>query len=298
MRYLRMGVLVSLLCTLGCGDEVNALLELDGADGGDRVDDAAVEPIETSPEPDAADSGVPMVHIHIQSAQEPFVHDDAYAGQTPLDQRLGILSLELGKGPGDDDPLVVFDHGSEYVEAGLNAGDDTLVASVPASQLRFGTFTHARVKVSHVRYRVRATMHAQGQAWAGEFDNVQVLTDGTLIDGTERDSGWFRFAFRLGGQTWGVREGSSGPLPEGLGSGGIALVVEEGVAAYTFAAEVMVDPGAAFDTKIVFVLNMHESFRWLDLPETGYSAGVFDTTPAQFEPVKRFGANSFTVGAE
>ena len=167
-------------------------------------------------------------------AMKPLRTDDEYAGQTPTDQRLGILSLELSTGPNDTDPLIVFDHGVDYVEAGLNAGDDTLVASVPAASLRFGLFSHARVKVSHVRYRVSSTMHAYGTSVVGEFNNVQVLTDGMFVDDALHDSGWFRFAFEAGGQTYGVREGASGPLPVTASSGGIGLEVVNGEAAYVF----------------------------------------------------------------
>lgn len=291
MRRIPFFSLVLFLAAASCGNEAFSLVDGQDVDGG------------TVPETDAgSDSEVgdslPMVQIHICARNDPFDHGDAYAGQTPIDQRLGILALELRTGPGDTASLVVFDHGTDYVEVGLNDGDNTLVASVPASGLRGGAYSHARVKVSHVRYRVRSTMHAYGTTIEGQFNNVQVLTDGMFVDGVVRDSGWFRFAFEVGGQTYGTREGMGGPLPETASSGGIGLEVADGEAAYVFAADVSVDPDAPMDTKIVFELNMHESFRWEDLAEPGYGVGAFDTTATSFEPVKRFGANSFSVGAE
>ena len=60
----------------------------------------------------------------------------------------------------------------------------------------------------------------------------------------------------------------------------------------------LVEPDIGVDTSIVFEVNMHESFRWVELSEPDYSDGVFDSTPSSFEPVKRFGANSFSVGME
>ena len=279
-----------------CGEAPFAMSgENDDAGAGETGDagDAAVS------EASAKDSELPpMVHIHIRATAAAFPHADSLSSQTPIDQGIGILALELRRDAQDPEPLIVFDQGNAFVQAGLNHGDDTLVASVPASSLRAGVYEHARVRVSHVSYRVRGTMHAYGSVVAGEFDNVQVLTSGVSIGGEPRDSGWYRFSFEVGGQSYGTREGAGGPLPEGLASGGIGLEVVGGQAAYAFATHVVVAPDVAFDTNMVFEVNMHESFRWQDLAEPAYEPGTFDTTPLSFEPVKRFGANSFSVLAE
>jgi hypothetical protein len=45
-------------------------------------------------------------------------------------------------------------------------------------------------------------------------------------------------------------------------------------------------------------VNMSESFRWEDQALPGYTAGVYDTTPTSFEPIRRFGANSYVLTYE
>ncbi|MCS6899456.1 MAG: hypothetical protein NZX77_06760 [Polyangiaceae bacterium] len=40
---------------------------------------------------------------------------------------------------------------------------------------------------------------------------------------------------------------------------------------------------------------MFESFRWKDENKSGFLPKIFDVTPTSFEPVQRFGANSFEV---
>jgi hypothetical protein len=42
-------------------------------------------------------------------------------------------------------------------------------------------------------------------------------------------------------------------------------------------------------------MNVHEDFRWEDQNKPGYSAGVFDTTTVEYEPVRSFGASSVTI---
>jgi hypothetical protein len=43
---------------------------------------------------------------------------------------------------------------------------------------------------------------------------------------------------------------------------------------------------------------MNEAFRWEDQALPGYANGVYDTTPVSFEPVRRYGANTYTLALE
>lgn len=253
----------------------------------------------------AADAGLdtqdsangPTLEIHLRASAAPFAHTDGYSGETPRKASVGIRSLRLGSGPTDPTPLVVFDKGASYVEAGTNDGDDTIVATVPVATLRAGSYSWAKIGVSHVRYQIDATMH-NGVDVPGVFDNVQVLSNGTALDGQIHDSGWYTFKFVAGGLTLGMVSGANGPVPTYPTASQIALVIEGGAAFYSFPIATAVDPGLSTDWRVVLEINVDRDFRWEDTAGAGHAAGVFDTEPAAFEPVRRFGANTFVVRAE
>jgi len=259
-------------------------------DGGGLRPDGGVE----------GDSGLgPMLHIHVRTNTDAFTHLDGYAGQTSRDAYQGIRRFELLRSADDRDPLVLFDHGDAFVEAGYNDGDDTLVASVPVAGLRPGHYTLGRNVVTHSRYRVDAVMHASGLVLPGEFDNVQVLSEGTEIDGVVRPQSWFRYIFRTGGMDYPL-EGTGAPLPtEPTTTGGFTLTFDGGEAAYAYPLDITLDtPTPTEDLHIVMEVNMFEAFRWEDQDLPGYADGVLDSTPIASEPVRRFGANSLDVYLE
>jgi hypothetical protein len=234
-----------------------------------------------------------VVAIHMRATTEPVAHDDSLSGQTPIEHRSGIRKFSLLKDASDTSPFTVFDFGEKWVEVGFNDGDDTLIYETPAASLPQGTYTLARVVHSHVRYRVKATMHYSGFAVPGEFDNMQVLSDGTLIDGALRDHGYFEYAFKAGAMEFPLT-GDDAPSPE-FESGGFYVKFEDGEWASYFPVNLPLTPSVASDVRVVLLVNMHESFRWEDQAEQNYKPKVFDTTPSVFEPVKKFGPSSFTV---
>ncbi|MBI4951057.1 MAG: hypothetical protein HY908_03425 [Myxococcales bacterium] len=236
----------------------------------------------------------PVVRIHVTAHTEPVAHADGLSGQTPLTHRSGLRSYRLYTDAADPTPWVVFDHGVGFVEAGYEDGGDTVVATVPAAALHAGVYTRARVVHSHVRYGVAATMHANGLVLPGTFDNVQVMSDQTLLDGTLRDAGYYEYVFHTAGQSF-PQSGDTAPVPAYLGSGGFEVKIENGEWAFYFPVSLTVDPGITSDVDMVLDVNMHASFRWQDQVVQGYEAGVFDTTPLASEPVVRFGPNSHTV---
>ncbi len=238
------------------------------------------------------------VEIHVRASTAAVPHNDGLSGQTPSDQQIGIRSLRLLKDAADKSPLLVFDHGGDAVLAGLNDKDDTVVATVAAKSLAAGRYTVARVGIGYVKYRVNATMHAMSQTVAGTFDNVQVLSNGTVVDGKTFDKGHYSFTFSVGGSPLATQPGEGGPVPQIPAGGGISLDVSGDESAYVFPVDVPVDPNVANDVKMIFELNTHENFRWEDQKIAGYAAGVFDVTPTTYEPVMRFGANSFRLVAD
>ncbi len=239
----------------------------------------------------------PEITIRFRANTDPFAHSDGLSGQTPLAHSAGLRKLQLYKDPSDPNPLTVFDFGQDFVMVGFNDGDDTAVHTVPASSLPAGLYTVARAVYSHVHYRVASTMHAGGQAWAGEFDNLQVLSDGTTIDGQVRNHGFCEYVFSTGGTEFPI-SGTDAPVPEWSETGGFSAKLEEGEWGYYFPIELVVTPEVTSDIDIVLEVNMHESFRWQDQDELGFAAGVFDTVPTAFEPVMRFGANDFALSLE
>lgn len=239
----------------------------------------------------------PMVTIRFRSTTEAFDHQDGLAGQTPLEHYSGVRKLQLFRDASDPNPVTVFDFGSDFVEIGYNEGDDTAVYSVPASTLELGTYTLARTVHSHVRYRVTSTMHVAGFPLPGEFDCLQVLSDDTMLAGQLYDHGYYEYVFTSGAQSF-PTSGSNAPLPLSAETGGFTAKFENGEWAYYYAVELVVTPDIADDIDVVLNVNMHESFRWQDEPLPLYQPGVFDTTPVDFEPVVKFGANSYWMTLE
>ncbi len=237
------------------------------------------------------------VEIHLRSSTAPFAHMDGLAGQTPIAHSSGIRSLTLYRMAGDPDPVEVFDFGQESVEASYADGADTLVYTAKAADLPLATFTIARVVHSYVRYRVAATLHYSGFIIPGEFDNLQVLSDQSLVDGQLRDAGYYEYVYTGGMQSF-PTSGSDAPIPEWESTGGFSVVFENGEWAYYFPVNLPVNPTLPTDVSVVLGVNMHESFRWQDQAMPNYAEGIFDVTPVSYEPVMKFGANGFTVTVE
>jgi hypothetical protein len=236
----------------------------------------------------------PRVSIMVRGTTAPFAHADRLSGATPTKQIVALRSLYLLRSPTDANPVKVFDHGADAVEADLITGAPTEVATVVAKTLPAGVFTVAKAGVAYVRYSVRARMHSV-VALDGHYDNVQSLSDGAVIDGVVRDKGHFRYAFVSNGVTYGTLEGEDAPVPAVVSSGGLTLDTSGAQSFYVFPVQLAIDPNVAMDHEVLLELNVRESFRWQDQTAVGYAPGVFDTTPYTFEPVVAFGANSFSL---
>lgn len=237
----------------------------------------------------------PQVFIHLRSETGEFQHNDGLSGQTPIVHKSGIRKFTLYKTDNDPEPWVVFDYAASYVEADYNAGEDTIVAAIAMSELVEGTYLKGRVVHSHVTYTVKSTMHSGATSVPGQFENTQVLSDHTTLDGVEHNQGWFHYEFKTAGMSYPL-EGDNAPIPEYTSSGGFSVTNENGEWAYWFPTALVVSPQDQ-DVHVYMDVNMFESFRWQEQSQAGYTDGVFDSTPTGAEPVKRFGANSFKVTA-
>ena len=293
---LRLFVSSSLIALAACGSTSTIADPIEpppgGAGEGSKPPGTAAPgtPDETTP----AGTAGPRVTIAVRGSTAPFAHGDAWSGETPKKQLVAIRSLWLLRSPTDPSPVQVFDHGSGAVEADLVSNATTEVASVVAKTLPAGVFTIAKAGVAYVRYSVDARMHSIVSV-DGQYDNVQSLSDGAVIDGVTRDKGWFSYSFSSNGTTYGTLDGDDAPLPVVDTNGGLKLDTSGPQAFYVFPVQVAIDPDVAVDHEVLLELNVHESFRWHDQNAAGYSAKVFDTTPYTFEPVMAFGANAFTL---
>lgn len=239
----------------------------------------------------------PALVFDIRTSAAAFTHADGFSGQTARKAKQGIRRLRIYHDASDTSPVVVFDHGKGFVEAGYVAGDDTVVGSAPLASLPEGHYGLARMTVTHSRFVVSSTMHFNGSAIPGEFDCVQTLSDGVEIDGTVRPKDWYRYTFVAGNQSF-PTEGVGAPLPSSPATGGFIMKTEGDETYYELPIDVTVAHAATKDIRVVIEVNMFESFRWEDQALTDYASGVYDTTPTTFEPVRRFGANSYVVKYE
>ncbi|MBX3185447.1 MAG: hypothetical protein KF819_00475 [Labilithrix sp.] len=252
--------------------------------GGSEATDPAGEPI----------TGAKLT-LSLKGSTEPVAHADAYAGQTPTRQIVAVRSLWLLRSADDPSPVRVADLGARAVETDLATGARKDIATVALSSVPAGTYTVAKVGAAYVRYSVSARLHANGFPTDGRYDNVQALSNGASIDGTTRAKGWYRFAFAVGPTELGAVEGDGAPLPALAQGGGMTLDASGPEAFYVFPANLVVDGSLQEDMRLTCEVNVHESFRWQDLTQAGYTAKVYDTTPTTFEPVMSFGASAFSL---
>jgi len=206
-----------------------------------------------------------------------------------------VKSLYLLRTPDDANPVKVFDLGTSPKEADLVTGATTELAAVPISTLTAGVYTRAKVGVAYVKHSVNGRLHSDVATVDGHYDNVQVLSDGTVLDGATRKKGFFRYSFAVGTTTYGTLEGDDAPTPVATSAGGITMDMSGPETFYVFNVGVALDPKIDHDQTALVEVNVDDSFRWQDENKPGYSKDVFDTTPTLFEPVMAFGANSFVL---
>jgi hypothetical protein len=286
-------LVVAAFCFADCGEDIDlGPVAGGGGAGGDAEGPGGAGGEGTGGAPESG-----SIAIHMRSSTATFAHSDGLSGQTPIAHTSGVKSLQLFRDPNDDNPVTVFDFGQDSVEVDYADGADTLVFTANAGDLPMTTFTIARVVHSWVKYRIDATMHANGFDLPGEFDNFQALSDDTMFEGTLYQSGDYEYLFDAGSMTF-PASGTGAPVPEYEAGGGFSVRFEDGEWAYYFPVNLPVNPELPGDIALVLSVNMHESFRWMDETGTGFTDGVFDATPTTFEPVLQFGANSFALTVE
>jgi hypothetical protein len=87
--------------------------------------------------------------------------------------------------------------------------------------------------------------------------------------------------------------GDDAPLPSESKTDGAEAIVESGDWAVYFPVDVTVVDAATGTLEVR--VNMHEAFRWKDLPSPDWTDGAYDMAPPLYEPVAQFGGNRFDV---
>jgi len=233
--------------------------------------------------------------VRIQANQAVFQHADGLSGQTPKAVRGGIRSIRLYRDNNDPNPVELFDYGSNPVEVGYNNGDVTLLAQIEPSKIPAGTYTQIRMVQTHSRFRVDGAYHDAGKDMTGVFDDVLVMTDGTMLDGTMRNAGYFRYVFESSQGDKQEFTGDNGMIAPYSTTAGAVAVVEQGQWAVYFPVQVTVPAQLPSGSALNINVNMFESFRWKDMSGPGFQDGVFDATSISYELVERFGGNEFST---
>jgi hypothetical protein len=295
----RISFVASLLLLVACGGAsagVDDPTAPGGGPGGTATGTAPSSPADpSSPTDPTSDPGGPRVTVRAKGTTAEFAHTDGFSGETAKVQIAAIKSLYLLRSDTDPNPVKVFDLGDKPALVDYATGDATTLATVALRSIPDGVYRRAKLGVSYVRYSVAARMHAGAWPVDGQYDNVQALSDGAIVDGAARKKGWYHYSFSAYGTTYGSLEGDNAPTPATTTTGGVGLDLSGSESFYTFPVDVAVDTSVTVDQDVLFEANVKDAFRWQDQSIAGYSAGVFDTTASDYEPVMSFGANSYAV---
>lgn len=294
MRSLALATLLSVSSLVACGYSTSEIPDPNesGAPAPGVASGVPGASTPSDPSSPASPEVGPFVSIHVRATQAPVPHDPKTSGQTPTLQRMAWKRLTLFTSKSDPNGYEVFDLGQSPVEGGLGAGEDTVLKKLPIRSLKAGRYTYARAEVAYLKFNVKSTMHSLGYAIPGELENVQVLTNNTMLDGQKRDKGFYRYTFKSSVMPPQSVEGLDAPLPQTTGEGGISLESGPNGLVYAFPVDLTIDLGVTHDLNAIFEVNTHENFRWIDESAPGYAPGVYDTTPTSFETVASFGANA------
>ena len=289
-------ILVSTACG-GGGDSGDAGLA--GSDAGSPEDagespDTGLPPEDGGPGDAGADAGAASITVHIVATGDAFSHADLLAGQTARATFAGVRSLALYRSMSDPDPLVIYRASGPDAVVGYVPGDDTTLTTFDADTLEPGTYAFGRIVQSYARYEVDATLHRRAGSFDGVIESFQVIADGTDVDGATYDAGHYDVAFSAPGAdaTW---TGEDALFPDYSATPGAVGVVEGGEWAVYFPIDLEITAAPAVDSTLTLSVNMHEAFRWSDLLVVGYQLDTFDVTEISFEPIVRFGGNSFDL---
>lgn len=231
-------------------------------------------------------SGPARIDVVLVATTDAFPHADTSSGQTAEEVSAGVRSLTLLSDSGEAWPLV--HRGTTSVVVRYDDGARSMLGSVLARDVVFAHYTRARMVQEWSRFDVQATLHDAG-ATAGTLSALHVTSDGTTIDGELRNAGHYVHDF-TGGTKTGQWSGDDATVPEHSTTAGAEALMEDGEWAVYFPVDLEIASG---DGTLTIVVNMHQAFRWQDVPGGDNQPGVWDIAPPLYEPVLQFGGNRF-----
>ncbi len=258
---------------------------------------AACGGAESADPQEAGESGLDPadgVAIHIQATTADFPHADGLSSMTAHTAGGAIRSLSLLSDRSDPAPLKLFDYGANSAKVSYDDGADTEVAVVAVDTFASGHYKLARLVQAYSLYDIDATHHDSGVSTPGRLESLMVMSDGTLIDGKLHNSGHYDWRFRIaGGDESGTMENVE--IADVSFTAGAYALLEDGEWAVYFPIDLTFDDVPSAGTRLNILVNMNESFRWVDTVAAGWEAGVYDFSPTVYETVVRFGGNDFQL---
>ena len=218
--------------------------------------------------------------------------NDGASGQTAAHVTAGIGSLTLLTSDGNE--WTIFDANSHDTTVAYDNGSSTVLTQLDAADIVPGHYVKARLVQDWARFDIQATLHDGSSVTPGTLHTLEVTSDGTLLDGTQRDAGHYEQDF-TGAATPQHFNGDNAIVPEYSTTEGAEARVEQGKWSVYFPVDVQIGPAAA---TLRIVVNMDHAFRWTDIPGGDNQAGVYDIAPPFYEPVKQFGGNRFDVSVK
>jgi len=280
---------VALLCIgalAGC-DALYPFKPSKQLDGGSSVVDARTVDGQVTPG-EAGSTGT--IAIYLAGDLKPKTFLDTYAGQTPDRYQIALSKYQLLTSANDTQPVLCFDHGAKPVVADLSK--DTLMGECQTATIPTATYTHGRVKLDWLSYRVGVTVHLvipnpgtltifsaysnttyQGKAYKAKsgsvaFSGIVGITLPATFE-TPRLPG-FR-AETTNGETW---------------------------ITFPFSRPLLVDQKNTQRHWARFYWEIYKSFRWQDLTATNHKTNVWDiyvTNHPSYEAVKYAGVTGYHI---
>jgi hypothetical protein len=285
-RARQIGCVGLVLCAgwlFGCGGD--GFAEDSGSGGSSGAAGAAGEP---------GDSGVGRqppaeVRVILIATTSSFPHDDQLSGQTAQAVTAGVRRLELIDEEGGSWLLMDESPGNRIVS--YDDAARTELARFPAAQVRPGRYVKGRLVQDWSRFDVTATLHELTESTPGTLHVFQVTSDGASYDGKTYDAGTYEHEFVASGEAT-TYQGTL-EMPASASTAEAQAFVEDGDWVVYFPIDLHVEKpsGGAIEVEV----NMHDAFRWTDVPSLVNEAGVYDIAPPVYEPVRQFGGNRFTV---
>ncbi len=229
------------------------------------------------------------VRVVLVATTSTYPHDDHLSGQTAQEVTAGVRRLELMDDEGGSWLLMDESPGNTAVR--YDDAARTELARFSADQVRPGRYVKGRLIQDWSRFQIDATLHEAAESTPGTLHVFQVTSDGASYDGKTYDAGTYEHEFVASGEAT-TYQGTL-EMAATASTAEAEAFVEGGDWVVYFPIDLHVEKpsGGVIEVEV----NMHDAFRWSDVPSLVNEAGVYDIAPPLYEPVRQFGGNRFTV---